>query len=146
MTELRKTYRNLNKLKAATVDLINEATADLKQDRNLVQIILTQYADRFPAVPNPDGEAPEEFPSLVAALVQLDPGKLVLRFSGSQLWVENGSYGKKTVKRYNWETWKNRDALKRLGLRYSSNHESWYYNRRLDPLCGSGKEAPKCWN
>ena len=140
MTELRKTYRNLNKLKAATVDLINEATADLKQDRNLVQIVLAQYADRFLTVPNPDGETPEEFPALVAALVKLDPGKLALRFSGSQLWVENGSYGKKTVKRYNWETWKNRDALKRLGLRYSGNYEAWHYSRRL----ADGKEAPAC--
>ncbi|MBQ9269682.1 MAG: hypothetical protein IJ206_09230 [Oscillospiraceae bacterium] len=131
MTELRKTYKSLNKLKAATIDLVNEATCDLKQDRNLVHTVLSQYTARFDSVPNPDGECADEFPALVLALVNLDPGKLFLRFSGSQLWVENGTYGKKTVKRYNWETWKNRDALKRLGLRFSPNYEAWYYNRGL---------------
>lgn len=132
MTELRKTYKSLNKLKAATIDLINEATCDLKQDRNLVKTVLSQYAARFESVPNLDGETADEFPALVLSLVNLDPGKLSLRFSGSQLWVENGSYGKKTIKQYNWETRKNRDALKRLGLRFSPNYEAWYYNRRLD--------------
>ncbi len=131
MTELKMTYKSLNKLKAATIDLINDATSGLKQDRNLVRTVLDQYAARFDGIPNQDGETADEFPALVLALVNLDPGKLALRFSGSQLWVENGTYGKKAIKQYNWETWKNRDALKRLGLRFSPNYSAWYYNRSL---------------
>ena len=144
MTELRKTYKSLNKLKAATTDLINEATCDLKQDRVLVRTVLDQYAARFDSTPNHDGEAADEFPALVLALVALDPGKLTLRFSGSQLWVENGTYGKKTIKQYNWETWKNRDALKRLGLRFSPNYSAWYYNRGLAAARRSGEGAAVC--
>ena len=143
MTELRKTYKSLNKLKAATIDLLNEATCDLKQDRSLVQAVLAQYSARFPGVPNPEGETVEEFPALVQSLVKLDPGKLSLRFSGSQLWVENGTYGKKTIKQYNWETWKNRDALKRLGLRFSPNYSAWYYNRSLAAR-SAREEAAAC--
>ena len=131
MKALKTEYRNLRKLKAATIDLLNEQTDGMKANLNLVTTILGFYRDVFPAVPNPDGESIDEFPSLITRAAAIDPGKLSFSFSGSQLWIENGTYGTKNPKRYKWETYKNRDRLKALGFRWSPNHEAWYYNRQL---------------
>ncbi|MCD7919466.1 MAG: hypothetical protein LUG45_05235 [Clostridiales bacterium] len=127
LTALRPSYRKLSALKADFVRLAVLYTDGGRQSVDLLDSLAADYVTRFSALAPDAAESPAELPALVYDLLAAGRGKLALEFRGSQLWVSNGTYG--NGKQYRRATYEARHYLKAHGLRWSPNHEAWYYKR-----------------